>query len=727
MTDTPAAPITPTDDASEEVRLREAYAIAVAELNRLRDKASVDDTAEQSTAKYSLHEVQGIGKYVIPRRTGWKPLLEVIHDPVPNIDFSANIYPAFDGILGQRFNSPYLLDPLDDNFMSYESLRDNLAAVRNFLMQTYYADTPNGMTPEKAKQSLAEIAAFVGDGLYNNWLYYGVVPNHNPTKPHIDLGHARRTGGEGAQYIYEKILEHQRHSSWLRPFEKVAELFGGKPKHDWMLPPARATHFNERYGKLLTEGGLPPGADMASIEVAAAEVAAIEARLSALYDSRAVSDVAGDLDALANHLIFTADTMDAGGVAQLSEPTRVRAVEIARDILRKLKFSLGDVSLLDGLRLKPTDDLTTFNAVHGVATVYERLLAWARGNHDAGIMQHPAILAANRAIGQVGYLAKREAHRMATLAGNSLLAERLSTQLATLSARYGMPEGARFGDLLDTIDSGINTIITRIQQVGVSGGEIGFSREQSRGSTLSTPPSAGNAQQLAAAEATRKANQAAEQLAQAQRAHHQIVEQSQQKRQPQSAQSSSHGATPPSPRPASRSSTTVGRQLLTRERAQQQRQANAASTSAPPPTVPLNPAQQQQAQRNASIHAAQHAHEQEEQHQRDLLRQQQLREQQQRAAAMAKLKAVASKIDTSSLKGFDMKGVTGAPITPGRAIDPKNVMKPIMKAEAPAASSKPPQPHGSAPAPTSATPSHDDERLKPPQPIPPRGSSGRGF
>ena len=178
--------------AEDEAALKAAHDQALAELNRIRELASADASATGNHPNYSLHEAKGVGQYVIPRKLGWKALLDIIHDPVPNIDFSANIYPAFDGILGDHFQSPYLLDPLDDHYESYESLRDNLAAVRNFLMQTYYASTPNGMTAEKAKQSLAEIAAFVGDGLYNNWLYQGILPYHNPNQPFIDLTRARR-------------------------------------------------------------------------------------------------------------------------------------------------------------------------------------------------------------------------------------------------------------------------------------------------------------------------------------------------------------------------------------------------------------------------------------------------------------------------------------------------------------------------------------------------------
>lgn len=704
--------------SEEEAKLKAAHDLAIAELNRIREKASTEAAALSANGHYSVHTVEGIGKYVIPRRTGWKPLLEVIHDPVPNIDFSANIYPAFDGILGQHFNSPYLLDPLDDKFMSYESLRDNLAAVRNFLMQTYYANTPEGMTPEKAKQALADIAAFVGDGLYNNWRYYGVIPNHNPTQPFIDLDRARKENGKGAQYIYEKILEMQRHSNWMRPFDAVMELFGGKKHHDWKLPPANKTHFREKYGKDLAEGEPDIRATVAATE---ADIAAMEARLADIRDAKLLSTVAQDLDHIGNHLIYTAEHMEAGGVAHLSAPVRRDAVEIALDILRKLKLSIGNASTLDGLQMKPTDDMAVLGAVKGVATTFERLLAWARGNNDAGILQHPSILAATQAIGQLGYLAKAEALRIATLARNPVLASTIGAQLRSLPEGYAKASDATFGGLLDKIGRGIDTVINRTQQVGVDGAEVGFSRENRLGSTLSAAPTAGSSNQVGADEAARRNAQAAtaDQLAamaQAQKLNSQLAAQA----RTQQAQGQQPSAPP-------RSSATVGRQALQNARTQQRQ----TSTSAPAPTTaPLTPAQQMATQRNnaAANAALQAAHLREEQLHHEQQQQQILAQQKAAAAkaAMAKAQA-AAKIDPNLLKGFDMKGVTGKPIMPGRAIDPKNVLKPIPKATTPTTAAAPAPSTTPKPAPITA----EDDKLKNPYtvqpPTAPNRGGGRGF
>ncbi len=660
--------------AKDTAALEAAHAQALAELQRIRAKASLDATPEDDNPDYSMHDVSGMGRYVVPRHQGWKALLKIIHDPVPNIDFSANIYPAFDGVIGQHFQSPYLLDPLDEKYESYENLRDNLAAVRNFLMQTYYADTPKGMTPQKAAKAMDEIAGFVGDGLYNNWLYLGIIPNHNPTKPFISIHEASKENGKGAQYIYEKILEHQRHSNWMKPFAAVAALFGGKDPEEWLLPPASETHFRDKIA--YDEAGVAPLTEEAqSLQAAAATVAALEAKLQTIKDARTLSSTAIDLDAIGNHLIYTATHMD--GVAQMAAPVRRDAVEIAKDILRKLKLSIGNANVVDGLNMKPSDDMATLGAVKGVAMVYERLLAWARINNDAGIFQHPSVMAATQAIGQLGYQAKREALRVAGVAGNHGLVKAIKEQIDRLPSSYKSASGS-FGQLFETIERGIDTVMTRVQEVNVTGAKVGFSVDSSMGTTLGNAPTAGTSAQVGVNDAAQRNAQAmqADQLAaqaQANRINSQLAAQAQAQRQQQGQPQQQPQAQP--------RGATVGRQSLQSAQRAQTSQSRPASSTAPaaPSTAPLASAQQQAANRQTTMTALADARRRDEQLRQDAQRQRD-QQQAQRAARAA------MRIDPNALKGisgFDMTGVTGAPITGGRRpITPQAVQAQAAKQQA---------------------------------------------
>lgn len=713
---------------AEEAKLAAAYAQATAEIARLQERASATDTLVGANENYSQHDAPGVGRYVIPRRTGWKNLLDIIHDPKPNIDFSANIYPAFDGIIGQHFQSPYLLDPLDGKYESYENLRDNLAAVRNLLMQNYYANENNGMSPAQAKAALAEIAGFVGDGLYNNFLYGGIIPNHDWRKPFINLSEASEPNGHGAQYIYERILAHQRNSSWLRPFDMVLQLLGGKAHMDWKLPDAHATHFTDELEQdiapIRTSANPKLDEVNAAIVSASAKQGELDARLAAVRDAKALSNTAHDLDDIGNHLVFAAINNES--VAHLDAPVRRNAVDIAKDILRKLKMNLGDILVADGLKMKPSDDMATLGAVKAVSTVYERLLAWARGTNDATIFQHPSVIAASQAIGQLGYMAKREALRFAELSGNTKLAGSIGEQMRRLPESFKPGAGTTLGSLVDKIQSGIDTVMTRTQQVGVAGGQVGHNVDSKLGSSMEQNPTAGSAQQVGVDNAAKRNQQAAigdQQAAQQQanRINAQMVTQAraQQTKQPQQQGQA------PAAQAAPRAASTVGRQTTATARPRQT-VAPTVTTSAPA-LAPLTPAQQQAAQRSATSAALANAtreRAEQERAQQEAQRQQQQLLNQQKVNDMAKAKAAINKMDPSMLKGFqnatNTQGLMGTPITGGRKIDPKSVQATMTKPAVP-------------PQPVTGKPLTPEEQLRQQQmavqqqPTSPTRGGGRGF
>ncbi|MEJ0009539.1 MAG: hypothetical protein WDN72_02835 [Alphaproteobacteria bacterium] len=594
----------PASDAQlrESDALDTAIAQARAELGAMMQAASAADMQGAQLGDYTLHEVMGVGRYAVPRRHGWLPLIEIIRNPGANIDFSLRDYPVFDSILSQHFDALQLSDPINDDYESWLPLRDNIAAVRNFLMQTYYTNTPPGMTPGKARESLAQIAAFVGDGLHNNRLLLGLVPNHDPRKPFISISEASRTGGRGAQYLYEKILEMQRQSNWMRPFAPIVAMFGGKPTHDWMLPGPYATPFNALYYRDELNAAASPQAQM---QAALQRLDQLQARRAQLRQSAALTMQAVDLDAIGNHLLFTADHLS--GIASMAEPTRREAVDIAKDILRKLKISIGNLNILEGLRLKPSDDLAALGAIKGVVLVYERLLAWGRGI-DPSIMQHPSIMAATQAIGQLGYLAKargdaRGAGRRQFGSGRQ---DRGAAQAQSRSISRVASE-PQFGGLLDRVERGIDTVLNRIQEINGPGAMVGHLPSKDLGSYMSGAPIAGQAMTLSA-DGARDARRP-------------------QRRDPRDAgprqsarrRSASRRRAPRAPssratRHARHRARRPGGRRLQQARATQQRSTSAAATSNPALNQPgmLTAAQRSALAQRAAM---QHVHEEEEEQQ----------------------------------------------------------------------------------------------------------------
>lgn len=469
--------------------LDDAIARAADELQDISAAASeADRLAEQDEENCTIHEVSGVGRYAIPTESGWAALLDVVHDKSVDINYSPNEYPVFDAVIQKVTEDRGLDDPDEAKYDSrtYINLRDNIAAVRNFLMETYYANTPDGMSSADARRALEEIATFVGEGLLNNERYGGIIPYHDPSKPFIDLGQASESGGAGAQYIYEEILKQQRQSNWWRPFAAVVALFGGKKPVDWMLPGGMSTPFLSSTIEIAAQGHLAE-------TMANERLRNLQAERDALEFSMEQTALAVDMEAMGDQLLSTVDRLN--DVTQLSEPVQRTAIDIAKDILRKLKVTIGDKNVLDGLRMNPQDDRQALGGMLGVAHVYERLLAWGRGI-DASIAQHPSIMAATQAVGQLGYLSKLEALRVAKAIGNGVLADRIAARIAALPAVYKNVTAANFGELLNRVEGGIDTVLNRIQEIQGPGAGVGHTPYKDLGSYMSGAPIAGLAMQL---------------------------------------------------------------------------------------------------------------------------------------------------------------------------------------------------------------------------------------
>lgn len=460
---------------------------AKAEIDAMRAIAADADTLAASPIEHAtLYEVDGTGRYAIPHSPGWQVLRGILHDPQVAIDFSTSRYPRFDGVIAEAFGHDALVDRTSPRYQDalYAGLRENLAAVRNQLMQFYYDTLRDGMTADEAAKALYEIATYLAGGLHQHARHGG--PHADPTQSFIDMHRAAEPDGRGAQYLYDKITEMDRQSGWLRPFGAIIALFGGTAPHDWRLP-EDAQPFRDL-------GHDPDRLDsLEAVDEALRALEKIEAAQEATAAEREAHATANDLDTLGSQLIYKAEHLK--DIAAMSEPVRHDAIEIAKEILRKLKVSIGEVHVLEGLGLKPRDDLNEFGGLTAVALVYERLLAWGRGI-DASILQHPSIVAATQALGQIGFIAKLDAKRIAKLSGNLAHAQHLEQQAAKVPAAYSQPQDKTMAGLLDKVERGIDTVLNRVVTITGPAAAVGHSRDKDVGSYMSGTPIAGTAMQV---------------------------------------------------------------------------------------------------------------------------------------------------------------------------------------------------------------------------------------
>lgn len=421
--------------------------------------AALEQQADRAVT-YPVERVRGsVGRWLIPRRNTLEEHLALVKDKERDIDFSPANYPAFDAKFTERYAGEGFFDPLNDNFPKYAGLRNNLATVRNYMLQLYFPD--NSPDDQLRMAHLGQIAEYLAEGLSNDRAFFGLVPVHNPFKSFIDVNLASAPNGEGARYLYQKILEMQRHSNWTRPFSALASMFGGAAYGQWDLPSLQDSAFAQ-----------DAGADQPDPRNIGEEIAALATTYDVLENKRESlvarqhqSAAASDLDTIGNQLLFSYYQM-RDAVEDLSAPIRREAIDIAHEILRRLSVKLGATSVTNGISFKPTDDNAALGSSSGVGRMLVRMAGMMRALGD-DMMSNPIIAGAHEAMGQLAYLAKLEALHMANAAGDTKLASSIRGQLSQLRAFGQGLEGKSFGDLLDKMKDGVALMEQKLRAAGL--------------------------------------------------------------------------------------------------------------------------------------------------------------------------------------------------------------------------------------------------------------------
>jgi hypothetical protein len=465
---------TPTSDPA----VNDALASAREEFDALHISAADADSMEGAAQGVRVYTIENVGRYAAPIDDSWEALEEVLATPEYALGFAPHAFPGFDHLITSAH-------PLDMATLPTHGI----TALRNYLFTLYYDRTPEGMTAEQARQALEGISRFLAHGLYSVQMGRREVSG----QPYLVPEKANAAGSAGPRYLYQRLHRQHRQIGWLRPLHAIAALFGGHAHADWRLPPVTETPFVDIPAEELTPALLSEGAELSAIDAALAYIGKLTEQQLVRDEQYHTSEAAHDLEALGEQLLHDAEHMQ--DITQISEPVRQDAIEIAREILRKLKVKLDKKRVIEGLSVQPqSDDVEELGGLKGVAKVYERLLAWGRGV-DASIMQHPSILAATLALGKLGHAMKLEALKLAQLAGNVQQATLLKQSMGSAPKHFTELEEEEFAILLYRIEQGIDTVLNRVQEINGPGAAVGHSPAKELGSYMSGTPIAGGANQ----------------------------------------------------------------------------------------------------------------------------------------------------------------------------------------------------------------------------------------
>jgi hypothetical protein len=462
-------------------------------LDKLREQKEEATRGEQSVQAERISGARdmqyrpAVGNFMFPREQTWAAHRELILDEQLNLGFSPKQYSGFDNVLHQKVRLRGFYDRKEVRYAKYDVARENLAIVRNYLLNEFFRDgkvDDNDYDRGKLKQ-LRAIAEDLTEGFNND-----TVPR-NPLKFHVSMARANKPG-EGAQYLYKKIMERQQDRNWLTP---LWELLGQETR-DWGLPGLENSPFSD--AALLRP---PPahGIDAALTDEEIEEAAAMFAR-SQIGIGDPIPDTVDQSVEQLNHIAdsFVEASLMAMSVEELAQPTKREAIEEAKNILDKLKLKIGSAFISHGLEqfgdmgMKVLGDLKTLVDTY---TVNLNKLAGL----DANIYENPAVEAANKALGKLSYMAKTETLIRAYRQGDSRIAAKVEGELSAMPDMWKPKDGETFEGVLSDLESGLKTVVLRMNQMAsqdhTAESWLGFTNQNTLGGHTPNTPGNNAAQQ----------------------------------------------------------------------------------------------------------------------------------------------------------------------------------------------------------------------------------------
>ncbi len=179
------------------------------------------------------------GRFVAPKKgedTYAAHLQLVRQGDKVDIHFDPSVYQFFDAIIAANADRPELFDPNHADYEKHAMLRDNLAVLRNVLMNQYYLGDDGKYTEEDERflPNLAEIAADVGNALHNEKGARRIIA-HSLNADLLNIE------GEGAARAYEFLRERQSGNDILSKLGVVLRHLFNQPWRNWDLPPREET------------------------------------------------------------------------------------------------------------------------------------------------------------------------------------------------------------------------------------------------------------------------------------------------------------------------------------------------------------------------------------------------------------------------------------------------------------------------------------------------------
>ncbi len=443
---------------------------------------ALDDEARRNLKRVvepkTEYRLPKVGRFIAINSLDWASYKDAVL--TAELTFNPAEHEWFDALIAEKSGLPALQDPYNPEYAEYEPLRNNLATIRNHLLNQFFSDGRFDGNDSHDRRKLDD-AYYIAEQL-GEMIERGAKPfNLNPFKPSINFKLAN-TEGFGAKAFYEKIYDMQHVSEETSLWKDVKSFLGatmfitsGKEERDWNLAHVSRTpfHVREHNHTAGNNDRAGYGADLRStastIPLAAAAAAALsDEELAEQHTIEQLSHFAGGLNQTANDIVHMAEYRS---VDSLEPAVKERAIDEARKILKGIKMHYADVPVEELLEASPDNFSSLVNdKYHVVATFYDNLHeATTKLGDDVRHMEE--VQNAENAVYKLAAQTKLYAMQTAEQAGNMELAGQIKAELAGFSDDMLRPPEQSVAQLFSQIERGIDVVLSRLNAVQHDGAE----------------------------------------------------------------------------------------------------------------------------------------------------------------------------------------------------------------------------------------------------------------
>ncbi|MCH2548214.1 MAG: hypothetical protein MK052_11490 [Alphaproteobacteria bacterium] len=403
--------------------------------------------------------IKGLGKYIVPEENTLQNQFHLIYDRSNALDFWPNQSPAFDGLVAQTFLDPAFSRPNHPKYFDYEPLRDNVSTVRNFAMQAVLngVDTAEPDQYSNAQRKLEQMGREIGVALQRDSLF------KRPGSASLDVSDASEPG-VGTAEIYSLLVKKQNKGGLIKP---IKELFGYNYS-DWNLPDVEKSPFSKANVEAFCLSDIvdaKPDGPAPIIEEEPAQPVESQLNSTAMQQANYLSS-AEKISMFGSSVAGAAFSLDR--VKKLPAPVRERSIELAREILDKMRITHSSSDRNEWLEMGSDNALIENESLEIIADIYADSFH-AGVAADPSLAEKPEIQQGNMALGKLAYMMKQQAGMKLVDEGQMDSAYAVMNELENMPEEWKNHEGESIETLLSQLQNGLEMSYRTIQQAEEKG------------------------------------------------------------------------------------------------------------------------------------------------------------------------------------------------------------------------------------------------------------------